>query len=102
MGNGQDSCLLILGSIEVRCGDSELVIEHRPRLIFVLLAIEAGHLLPDWRLIESLWGDDAPSTADSALRTYVSGARRMAESLGLTLRRRSGGYLVDGQIDSFD
>ncbi|MEO5898966.1 MAG: BTAD domain-containing putative transcriptional regulator [Ilumatobacteraceae bacterium] len=72
------------------------------RMVFVQLALVRGRVVANDQLMESLWGEWAPSSAESALRVHLSTARAGARALGLTLDRRQGGYVLDGDLDEFD
>src|SRR5882724_7766723 len=72
------------------------------RMVFVQLALVRGRVVSNDQLMESLWGEWAPSSAESALRVHLSTARAGARELGLALDRRQGGYVLDGDLDEFD
>ncbi len=52
-----------------------------PRQLAVLavLASRAGQVVTMGQLIDSLWGDDSPRTAEQSVYTYISGLRRALE-----------------------
>ncbi|MEO3811039.1 BTAD domain-containing putative transcriptional regulator [Sphaerisporangium sp. B11E5] len=68
----------VLGPLEVRSGTGAVVpVEgHRPRALLVMLALEAGRVVPVPRLIDGQYGDDPPAGAANALQAHVSRLRR--------------------------
>ena len=48
----------------------------KQRAVLAVLALEAGRVVSTDRLIDLLWGDDAPR-AGATLQTYVSNLRRI-------------------------
>jgi DNA-binding SARP family transcriptional activator len=71
----------------------------KPRQIFEILALNAGHTVSKWRLVELLWEDRAPSDALATLESYVSvlRSRLLAVCGGRTdiVRTAVSGYLID-------
>jgi predicted ATPase/DNA-binding SARP family transcriptional activator len=86
------------GGVEVRLGGP------RQRLVLACLIVEAGRVVPAERLVDQVWGDDAPATGTGPLRTYVSQLRRLlaAPGPGDTLAGRPPGYLLDAAADQVD
>ncbi|HET6750893.1 MAG TPA: BTAD domain-containing putative transcriptional regulator [Actinomycetes bacterium] len=90
----------VLGPLEVREGDRRVDIPSaRQRALVALLALDAGRVVPVERLIEGLWGDDAPEDARNALRHHVSRLRR---AIGPSLVTRGPGYLLAVAPDDVD
>jgi DNA-binding SARP family transcriptional activator len=76
----------VLGPLEVE--DDEGPINLGPpkqRAVLALLLIEAGRVVSVDTLIDRLWGDDAPSSAQGTLQAYISNLRKVLEPA-----RRSG------------
>ena len=65
--------LNVLGPVAIASAGETIVAEHRPRLLFVLLAEQLGDVVPSWQLVDAVWGRlaEPPSTAESALRNYL-------------------------------
>ena len=89
----------ILGPLEVR--DSEGAISlggPKQRAVLAVLLLGAGEGLSADRLIDAVWGEEAPATARKALQLYVSRLRRL---LGRDrLLTEGGGYrLVVGRME---
>ena len=91
----------ILGPLEVRVG--ERVIElggGKQRALLADLAIHRGEPLPPDRLIDDLWGEQAPPTAAKTLQVLIS---RLRKTLGRdTIVRQGGGYVLAGDGISTD
>jgi DNA-binding SARP family transcriptional activator len=49
---------------------------RRQRSVLAGLVVHAGETVPIQRLIEAVWGEDAPPSARKSLQTYVSRLRR--------------------------
>lgn len=86
----------VLGPLRVRSGERDLVIGSRTqRLLLTALIAQAGSVVSADRLVEILWGDDAPATAVPSLHTYVSRLRALLHADGeAALSTRPPGYLL--------
>ncbi len=70
------------------------------QLVLAALAVEAGHPVPVSRLVELVWGEEAPRTAERTLQSYVARIRR---GLGADAIVRSGAaYRLDVDPDAVD
>jgi WD40 repeat protein/DNA-binding SARP family transcriptional activator len=93
----------VLGPVEVRAdGRSVAIGAGKPRALLVMLALYEGSTVSTDRLVEGLWGEEAPATAAkmvqlavSQLRKALAGAGGGAEIItrgrGYELRLGSGG-----------
>jgi DNA-binding SARP family transcriptional activator len=92
---------LVLGSVEVRI-DGEAVPLGGPkqRSLLALLLLNANEVVSRDRLIDALWGERAPASAQGSLDTYVS---RLRSLLGADrVERHPPGYLLRverGELD---
>ena len=91
----------LLGPVEVRRGDVEVVVGARmPRTLLAALAADAGRPVQVDALVERVWGNAPPERPRNALHVYVA---RLRAALGAgSVVRRSGGYLLDvppGAVD---
>lgn len=86
----------VLGPLRVRSGERDLVIGSRTqRLLLSALLTRPGSVVSGDRLVEILWGDDAPATAVPSLHTYVSRLRGLLHGDGeAVLSTRPPGYLL--------
>ncbi len=67
----------ILGPVDVTDGDRPLSITaRRERAVLLRLLMEPGRPLGPERLVEDLWGDDAPADGRGSLRVLVARLRR--------------------------
>ena len=70
------------------------------RALLAALALSPGTAVPVWRLVELVWGDDPPRTADRTLQSYVT---RLRKGLGHELITRVGAaYRLDVPAESVD
>ena len=68
--------------------------------VLAALALSAGTAVPVWRLVDVVWGDDPPRTADRTLQSYLT---RLRKSLGPGSIMRSGAaYRLAVPADSVD
>jgi DNA-binding SARP family transcriptional activator len=90
----------LLGPLEIRDGDRTLAVaRQKPRALLALLALNAGRVVSRDRLVDELWGDEAPKTARHALENYVSQLRKL---VGDALVTQAPGYLLRLDADSVD
>jgi DNA-binding SARP family transcriptional activator len=91
----------ILGPLEVGDAGSEVALGGRkPRALLALLLLHPNEVVPADRLIDELWGEDAPERAADALRVNVSRLRKALPEDVLTTR--SPGYVVRIGADELD
>jgi DNA-binding SARP family transcriptional activator len=99
----------ILGPLEVRRGNELLPCKSpKQRLLLAVLLLRPNEVVSSDRLIEALWGDEPPATAQKALQMHVSQLRTLLEpdrppgGAGSVLLTRPPGYelrLEQGQLD---
>lgn len=91
----------ILGPLEARedgCGLDLGAQKHRALLAVLLL--DANRVVSTDRLVDALWGDEPPETAQKALQVYVSQLRKVVGKE--RLERRAPGYVLhldEGELD---
>lgn len=89
--------LRVLGPVRVDgpAGPANLV-GARQRAVVGLLALHAGTTLPQWRLVDGLWGDDPPRTAVKSLHSHIARVRQALAACGRpnALITREPGYLL--------
>lgn len=73
----------------------------KPRAVLAVLLLDAGHVVAVDRLIEALWGDEPPPSAQGTLQAYVSNLRR---ALGgpTVLVTQAPGYRLDVDPSAID
>jgi DNA-binding SARP family transcriptional activator len=90
----------LLGPLEIGDGDRTLTVARRkPRALLALLALNAGRVLSRDRLVDDLWGDEAPKTARHALENYVSQLRKL---VGDALATQPPGYVLRVDAERVD
>ena len=97
----------ILGPLEVSDNGRELALSgSKQGAVLAILLLHANEVVPSDRLIDELWGEQAPATAAKSLQVHVSRLRRAlnAEHVngGDVVLTRGGGYLVrvgPGELD---
>jgi YVTN family beta-propeller protein len=91
----------ILGSLEVVEGDRPLALgSPKQRALLAVLLLHRGEPVSSDRLIDALWGEQAPASAIKIVQGYVSNLRKVLSDGLLVTRGR--GYLLQtqpGQID---
>lgn len=81
----------ILGSLDVVDDGSPIVLSGRPRALLAFFLLHPNELVPTERLIDAVWGERPPETAQAALQVHISKLRR---ALGPDrIRTRAPGYL---------
>ena len=95
----------ILGSLEVEHGGRLLDLGRpKQRALLASLLVSANHVVSADRLIDELWGDDAPHDAGQALQVQVSRLRKvLAPAESQRLESRPPGYVLhvgDDELDS--
>lgn len=76
----------------------------RQRALLALLALEAGTVVSQSHLIDSLWGEQPPRTALRTLQSHVARVRQALDACGLpeVLVTRGPGYLLDVDRQTVD
>jgi DNA-binding SARP family transcriptional activator len=97
--------LRVLGPLEVIGPAGPLNLGGaKMRAVLAVLAVHVGQPVADGRLIEALWGDEEPRTAERTLRTYVSRLRRtLSAAQGrLLIETTPAGYRLQAAPDALD
>src|SRR5688500_9860972 len=70
----------MLGALAATVDGEELTLgPPRQRAVLAVLALRANHVVSRSELIDAVWGDDPPVSADNGIHTYVAGLRRLFE-----------------------
>ncbi|MEB3981583.1 nuclear transport factor 2 family protein [Mycobacterium sp. 663a-19] len=90
----------VLGPLQVRQDGTPVVIPGaKPRAILTMLGLHGGAVVSADALVELIWGNDPPRTADKALQTHISALRR-ALGDGFVLTQGSGWTANTTEIDA--
>jgi DNA-binding SARP family transcriptional activator len=83
----------ILGPLEVEGESGPVALGgHKQRALLAALLLEAGRVVATDRLVDLLWGEEAPKTATTSLQNSIS---RLRKELGAeVLETRAPGYLL--------
>lgn len=92
----------VLGTLEVsHAGRAVDIRGPLPRRLLALLALTPGRELSADRLVDGLWGEDAPPAAATTLQSHVARLRRDLPSPDLVRTGRHG-YVLEIDPDSID
>jgi DNA-binding SARP family transcriptional activator len=96
----------MLGPVQVEADDGRPVevTGARVRTLLILLALDAGRVVPTTRLIDGVWGADPPAEATNALQALVSRLRRALPEPGIESVSPGGaaGYRLPVPPDAVD
>lgn len=100
----------LLGPLRVERAASEALDVGPPkqRAVLAVLLLARGRVVSVDRLIDAVWGDDAPASATAGLQAYVSNLRRAlrdggdAAHVASPIVRQSPGYYLDVGPDDVD
>jgi DNA-binding SARP family transcriptional activator/tetratricopeptide (TPR) repeat protein len=91
----------ILGPLEVSSDGQALDLGGaKQRALLAVLLLDANNVVSTDRLIDALWEDDPPESAQKALQVHVSGLRKLVGKE--RLQTKAPGYLLqleDGELD---
>jgi DNA-binding SARP family transcriptional activator/tetratricopeptide (TPR) repeat protein len=100
----------VLGPVTAWNGDDELPVgQPRQQAVLGILAMRANRVISRGELVDAVWGQDPPPSAEGGVYTYVAGLRRIFEPTrslrgpGRVLVSSRAGYvlhLVPGQPDA--
>ena len=100
----------VLGPVTIWNGNEELRVgQPRQQAVLGILAMRANRVISRGELVDAVWGQDPPASAEGGIYTYVAGLRRIIEPTrsvrgpGRVLVSSGAGYvlhLVPGQPDA--
>ena len=94
-----------MGPLEVSCAGRPVQLGgHKQRALLVALVLNANRVVATNRLVEMLWGDEAPTTAVHALHVYLSQLRKALKAAGSRPRigSHAAGYKLEVDPDELD
>ena len=92
---------LILGALEARNGQRSVPLgAPKPRTVLGVLLLHADEVVPTTRLVEELWGERPPATAEKLVQGYVHALRKhlgsqTVETVGHGYRLRLDEHTLD-------
>jgi basic membrane lipoprotein Med (substrate-binding protein (PBP1-ABC) superfamily)/DNA-binding SARP family transcriptional activator len=95
----------VLGALEAGAGTAAADLgPPKQRALLAILVLHIGEIMSVDRLIELLWGDDAPRTAAHSIQIYVSELRKALEPIAgrRLIHTRGPGYQLDASVDEVD
>ena len=92
----------ILGPLEVYDGDRLVSLAGAQRSLLALLLLSANEVVSVDRLIDELWGEEAPHSGRTALQVRVSQLRKALGDAGGRIATRAPGYLLRVDRDELD
>ena len=99
----------VLGPVRAWRGGTELELgTPQQRAVLAVLLLRRGRMVPADDLIDALWGDEPPTTAMTALRTYASRLRtvlepeRAAPQTWTVMVTEAGGYALRVPKEALD
>jgi DNA-binding SARP family transcriptional activator len=91
----------VLGPLEVREGARPLAVGRgKERALLAFLLLQANEVVSTDRLIDALWGENPPATAQTALQVYVSKLRKRLGSTRIVTR--APGYVLELEAEELD
>ncbi|WP_409074483.1 AfsR/SARP family transcriptional regulator [Micromonospora chalcea] len=95
----------VLGGMAVRTGRDSLHLgTPKQRLVFGMLAVDAGRLVTLDSLVDELWPESPPRSAVANVRTYAANLRRAFATAGgeAAVVRHQGGYQLSASLEAVD
>jgi DNA-binding SARP family transcriptional activator/Tfp pilus assembly protein PilF len=102
----------LLGEVRVWAGRQEIEVgPPQRRTVLAAMAVDAGRTVPLNVLIDRVWGARPPAAVGAAVHSHVTGLRRLLKACSsgaapeqppATLRRQSGGYVLQIDRDQVD
>ncbi|MCE9622515.1 MAG: winged helix-turn-helix domain-containing protein [Actinomycetia bacterium] len=94
----------VLGPVALRIGAVPIVLPAKQAAVLAMLALDAGRVLSIDRLIDGVWGEDAPRTVRTNLQVQVSQLRQAIAQQGgaEAIVTRSPGYVLNIAPEAVD
>lgn len=95
----------LLGPVEAELDSHQVDLgTPKQKAVLALLLLNANNVVPTEKIIDSVWGDEAPRTADHSVQIYISQLRKALGNgtwSGL-IETRAPGYILHAPDDSID
>jgi predicted ATPase/DNA-binding SARP family transcriptional activator len=93
----------VLGPLEVETDDGRIPLPgQRPRALLTALLLEPNSVVPGYRLVEALWGEEPPEAPANALQQVVARLRTRLGPVGTAIVTRPPGYALAADAASID
>ena len=93
----------VLGPLEVETDDGPIPLPgQRPRALLTALLLEPNSVVPVYRLVEALWGEELPVAPANALQQVVARLRTRLGPVGAAIVTRPPGYVLLADAASVD
>ena len=93
----------VLGPLEVETDDGPIPLPgQRPRALLTALLLEPNAVVPVYRLVEALWGEEPPGAPANALQQVVARLRIRLGPVGTAIVTRPPGYVLVADPASVD
>ncbi|HEY0499697.1 MAG TPA: BTAD domain-containing putative transcriptional regulator [Kutzneria sp.] len=109
MGTAPSVKVELLGAVRAWSDNGEIALgPPRQRAVFAMLAASVGQVVSRSELIDGVWGEDPPASAEGSLYTYVSDLRRALEpgranrTPSQLLESSGAGYVLRVHVDLTD
>jgi len=73
---GEHVLFNVLGPLEVRIEGAAIELYGKPATLLALLLLHANEWVSSDQIVEALWGDRAPASANRNVKTYIWQLRR--------------------------
>jgi DNA-binding SARP family transcriptional activator len=95
--------LRLLGPLTLEGKDGPIALGgKKQRSLLAVLAVHANRAVSEDRLIDAMWGEDAPRTALRTLNSYISRLRQALHGTDLRIESTPGGYVLRVAADAVD
>src|SRR5205809_3286306 len=91
----------VLGPFAVRDGGPVAIPRGKPTAVLLALLLHRNEVVSSERLIDEIWGETAPRTANKTLQLYVSQLRKVLPS-GVLVTQPAAGYILRVSDDEID
>lgn len=94
----------LLGPVDVVVGTVSEAVVGRQGAVLAMLALDAGRSVSTDRLIDEVWGEEAPRTVRASLQVHISQLRKRLNVLGVdgAVVTRSTGYALSTDVVDID
>ncbi|MGD2043276.1 MAG: BTAD domain-containing putative transcriptional regulator [Acidimicrobiia bacterium] len=95
----------LLGALDVETAEAPVDLgPHKQRCVLAILLLHANEIVPVDRIVDLVWGDHPPRTAEHSVQIYVSELRKALPAIAGRdlIETRPPGYVLNVPADSID